>query len=117
MLHKFVTVTIDRPIGSRHPQFKDMIYPIHYGYIKGIMGGDGQEQDAYLMGVRVPVSQYTGQVVAIIHRRDDVETKWVVAPEGCHFSKEEIEEAVAFQEKYFDSWIELRGEGSLVDKE
>lgn len=75
-----------------------MIHPIHHGYI---------------MSVRVPVFQYTGQVIAIIHCRDDVGG----SPERCHFSKEEIEEAVAFQEKYFDSWIELRGERSLVDKE
>ena len=51
MLGKTVTVTIDRPLGSRHPRHPDLLYPINYGYIAGIMGGDGEEQDAYLLGV------------------------------------------------------------------
>ena len=33
MLGKIVTVKIDRPIGSSHPKYTDMIYPVNYGYI------------------------------------------------------------------------------------
>lgn len=36
---------------------------------------------------------------------DDVEEKWVVAPEGKNFTKEEICEQIHFQEQYFDSEI------------
>lgn len=64
-----------------------MIHPIHYGYINGIIGDDNQEQDAYLMSVRVPVSQYPGQVIAIIHCIEDVEIKWVVALRDAIFLK------------------------------
>ena len=42
-----------------------------------------------------------GVLIAVIHRFDDVEEKWVVAPEGSHFSREEIERLTAFQEQYF----------------
>lgn len=97
-----VTVIIDRPLGSYHPKHKDLYYPVNYGYVDGILAGDGEEQDAYVLGVYEPVSTFTGKVIAIIHRKDDVEDKWVVAPDDCAFSKEDIIEATAFQEQFFD---------------
>lgn len=105
MIGPTVTVTIDRPLGSFHPKHPDIYYPINYGYIAGIMAPDGEEQDAYILGVDVPLQTFTGTVIAVIHRHDDVEDKWVVAPEGMIFSKEEIEAAVHFQEQYFDSEV------------
>ena len=105
MIGKKVTVTIDRPLGSRHPSHTDIIYPINYGYVEGIIAPDGEEQDAYVLGIDHPIKEFTGKVIAIIHRFDDVEEKWVVAPENMPFSKEEIEEKVAFQEKYFKNEI------------
>lgn len=46
-----VTVTVDRPLGSFHPQHRDMYYPVNYGYVRGITAPDGEEQDAYILGV------------------------------------------------------------------
>lgn len=66
------------------------------------MAADGEEQDAYILGIYKPVEAFTGKVIAIIHRKDDVEDKWVVAPEGVTFSKTEIERLTCFQEQYFD---------------
>lgn len=103
MIGKTVTVTVDRPLGSYHPNHPDLYYPINYGYIEGIIAPDGEEQDAYILGVDLPVETFTGTVIAIIHRNDDVEEKWVVVPEGMTFSKEDIETAVHFQEQFFDS--------------
>ena len=105
MLGKTVTVIIDRPMGTYHPKHKDIFYPVNYGYVPGIIAGDGEEQDAYVLGVNEPLQEFTGVVTAIIHRIDDVEDKWVVAPEGVKFSKEEIWEQVKFQEQYFRSEI------------
>lgn len=107
MLGKIVTVTVDRPLGTYHPKHRDIYYPINYGYIEGIVAPDGEEQDAYILGVDEPVEQFTGKVIAIIHRFNDVEEKWVVAPEGQVFSKEEIWEQVKFQEQYFESEIRM----------
>ena len=101
MIGKTVTVTIDRPLGSFHPKYHDLQYPINYGYVKGVMGGDGQWQDAYVLGVDQPISQFVGKIIAIIHRFDDVEEKWVVAPHQMTFTKEQILKQVHFQEKYF----------------
>lgn len=50
----------------------------------------------------------TVTVIAILHRRDDVEDKWVVTPEGMTFSEEEIRDAVWFQEQYFDTEIVMQ---------
>lgn len=105
MIGKIVTVTVDRPIGSYHPVHKNLYYPINYGYVKGIIAQDGEEQDAYVIGVDVPVKEYNGKVIAVIHRNDDVEKKWVVCPEDRTFTKEEIEEIVRFQEQFFDSIV------------
>ena len=102
MIGKTVTVTVDRPLGTFHPKHPDIFYPVNYGYIEGIFAGDGEEQDAYILGVEAPVEKFTGRIIAIIHRRDDVEDKWVVAPEGMVFSAEEIEKQVQFQEQYFN---------------
>ena len=101
MIGDLVTVTVDRPLGSSHPEYEDLYYPVNYGYIQGIMAPDGEEQDAYILGVRQAVETFTGRVIAVIRRQDDVEEKWVVVPEGVSFSKEEIRAQVAFQERYF----------------
>ncbi len=107
MIDQIVTVKVDRPLGSYHPKHKDIYYPINYGYIEGIMAPDGEEQDAYIVGVNEAVKEFTGKVIAIVHREDDVEDKWVVAPEGKCFLKAEIAELVKFQEQYFKTWIEM----------
>lgn len=102
MIGNIVKVIVDRPLGSRHPKFNNIIYPINYGYIEGIMAPDGEEQDAYVLGVHTAVKEFTGRVIAIIHRFDDVEEKWVVAPDGLNFSEEEIKAQIDFQERYFN---------------
>ena len=105
MIGRVVTVVVDRPLGTCHPNHKDIFYSVNYGYIPGIPAPDGEEQDAYILGVYEPVTEFTGKVIAIIHRVDDVEDKWVVAPEGMLFSREEIRAQVAFQERYFQTEI------------
>ena len=73
MIGKIVKVTVDRPLGSYHPEHKDMYYPINYGYIEGIIAPDGEEQDAYILRIDEAVEEFVGEVIAIIHRRDDIE--------------------------------------------
>ena len=105
MIGDIVTVTIDRPLGSFHPEYRDMYYPVNYGYIEGVIAPDGEEQDAYVLGVNEAVEKFTGKIIAVIHRSDDVEEKWVVCSESQSFSKEEIMEQVKFQEQYFQPEI------------
>jgi inorganic pyrophosphatase len=102
-----VTIGIDRPIGYVHVKGdKTLVYPINYGYIPDVLGGDGEELDVFLLGVDHPVETYTGRIIAIVYRADDVEDKLVMAPEGMDFTVAEMEAAVEFQEKYYHSHVE-----------
>lgn len=100
-----VAVIVDRPLGSAHPEHPDIVYSINYGYIPGTEAGDAMPIDAYIIGVDVPVSSFLGEVIAIVVRRNDIEDKLVVAPAGMELTGEEVEQAVAFQEQYFESTI------------
>ena len=106
-LGKTVTIGIDRPIGYEHkkPNYT-LIYPINYGYIPGVLGGDGEELDVYLIGVNEPVETYTGRIVGIVHRADDVEDKLIMAPEGARYTAEEMMDAIRFQERYYQTHVE-----------
>lgn len=99
---KSVHVVVDRPIGYQHG---DIVYPINYGYVPGLIAGDGEEQDAYILGVSEPLAEFDGQVVAVIHRRNDCEDKLVVAPPGTVYHQGQIAQAVHFQEQFFDTKI------------
>ena len=107
MIGSIVRVVVDRPIGTFHPKHKDIYYSVNYGYVPDVMAPDGEEQDVYILGINEPVEEFVGRVIAIIHRFDDAEEKWVVAPKGISFTKEEIMKQVAFQEKYFHTEIKL----------
>jgi inorganic pyrophosphatase len=105
-LGKNVTIGIDRPIGYvHHKGEKTLVYPINYGYIPGVLGGDEEELDVFLLGVNEPVSEFTGRVIGIAYRADDVEDKLVMAPEGMDFTAAQIACAVQFQEKYYHTTI------------
>ncbi|WP_442896640.1 inorganic diphosphatase [Enterococcus sp.] len=106
-MNNLITVTIDRPIG-----FIDSFgnqYPINYGFIAGVLGGDGEEQDAYIITRTVdsPLKTFEGVLLAIIKRKDDNEDKWVVSTTKERYSISEIAEKVHFIEQYFDSEIIL----------
>lgn len=105
-LGKTVTISIDRPIGSVHPKHDDIVYPINYGFIPGVLGGDGEEFDVYLLGVNTPVKEYTARIIGIVHRHNDVEDKLVAAPEGIIFTQNEIAEQIHFQEQYYQTEVE-----------
>ncbi len=100
---KSVHVIIDRPIGYQHG---DMVYPINYGYIPGLIGGDGEAQDAYILGIHEPITEFDGHVIGAIRRKDDCEDKLVVAPVGTKYHQGQIAEAVHFQEQYFDTTVD-----------
>lgn len=101
LLGSTVTVHIDRPLGTAHPDYPNLIYPIHYGFVPRLIGGDGEMQDAYLMGVNESVSEFTGTVIGIVRRYNDREDKLVVAPSDARFHQAEIADAVYFQEQFF----------------
>ena len=110
-LGKTLDIMIDRPLGSVHPKYKSLTYTVNYGYIPNVFSDDGEELDVYLLGVNVPVKTYRANIIAVIYRSDDIEDKLVASPKDIIFTKEEIRQAVAFQEQYFTTEIELYDEG------
>jgi inorganic pyrophosphatase len=96
-----VRVIVDRPIGSKHESF-DIHYPVNYGYVPDTVAPDGEELDAYVLGVSVPIKEFTGKCIALIHRTNDNEDKLVVASENVEFSDEEIRALTSFPERCFE---------------
>ncbi len=106
-LGKTVTISMDRPMGYvHHKKSYTLRYPINYGYLPGVIGGDGEELDVYLLGVDHPVDSYTAKIIGIIHRLNDAEDKLVAAPAKMKFNQVEIAQAVAFQEQYYRTRVE-----------
>ena len=64
---------VDRPLGSCHPKHIDMVYKVNYGFIPEMMARDGEYQDAYFLGSDIPLIDFQGVVIAIIHRLNDIE--------------------------------------------
>ena len=111
-LNKTLKVTIDRPLGSKHPKH-DFIYPLNYGYIPNTISGDGEELDCYVLGIYEPLKNFTGKCIAIIHRINDNDDKLIVVPENRIFTDSEIRALTDFQEQYFESII-IRPDDYLV---
>ena len=101
-LNKIVTAKIDRPLGSKHSEkYPKHIYPLNYGYIPNTISGDGKELDCYILGVYEPITNFTGECIAIIHRINDNDDKLILAPEGKNFSNDAIIALTEFQERFF----------------
>jgi inorganic pyrophosphatase len=101
-----VDVVIDRPLGSAHPGYPELIYEVNYGFIPGTLAPDGEPIDVYVLGAAGPLESCTTRVIAVVRRRDDIEDKLVAALSGT-WDEAAIAAATAFQERWFDSWVEM----------
>jgi inorganic pyrophosphatase len=71
-------IVIDRPGGSRHPRFPEVVYPFDYGYLDGTGAVDGDGVDCWrgsLEDIAV-----TGAIATVDVVKADSEVKWLV---GC----------------------------------
>ena len=103
-LNKIVTIKIDRPLGSKHPKHK-FIYTVNYGYIENTKAPDGEDVDAYILGVFEPLKEFAGKCIAIIHRTNDEDDKLIVVPRGVSYTNAQIIALTEFQERFFKSKI------------
>ncbi|MGA9696860.1 MAG: hypothetical protein WBQ62_10675 [Dehalococcoidales bacterium] len=78
-------IVIDRPKGSYHPRYPEIVYPVDYGYLKNTSSMDGGGIDIW-RGTGVP-----GQVDAIICTVDlykkDSEIKILI---GCNSAEKKL---------------------------
>jgi inorganic pyrophosphatase len=101
---RLVEVEIDRPLGSSHPDH-GYRYPVNYGFVPGVPAPDGDELDAYVLGVAEARERFTGRCIAVVHRLDDDDDKLVVVPDGVELSDAEVTRLTQFQERFFTSTI------------
>ncbi len=100
-----VSIKMDRPLGSQHPRH-GFEYPVNYGSVPGVESGDGDELDAYVLGVHEPVDEFTGRCIAVIHRLDDVaDDKLIIVPDGQSMTDDEILRQTHFVERYFQPTV------------
>ena len=66
-------LVIDRPRGSTHPRYPDLVYPFDYGFIERTTGGDGAEDDVW--AGTAPSRRIVGLVVTVDLRKRDAEIK------------------------------------------
>jgi inorganic pyrophosphatase len=79
------TVVLDRPRGSRHPRYPDVVYPLDYGYLTLTAGGDGSGIDVWVgsLGER----QVSGAIVTLDGNKRDAEVKFLL---GCTRAEAEL---------------------------
>lgn len=104
LLGKEVEVTMVRPLSSKHPKH-GFVYEVNYGFIEGIKAPDGEDLDAYFLGIKEPLQKAKGICIAIAHRKDNDDDKLIVVPDKIEMTDEEIMSATRFQEQWFDTEI------------
>lgn len=103
---KEVHVVIDRPLGSKPiPEHPEFVYELNYGYVPNTISGDGEELDCYVLGVGMPLKEYTGECIAIVHRFNELDDKLIIVPKGKNYDIKEIENQVYFSEKHHQSVV------------
>ena len=106
-LWKQLTVIVDRPLGSKHPNH-GFEYKLNYGYIPDTMSWDGEELDAYVLDMPLPIGKCVWTCIGYIHRTNDDDDKLLVVMDDANvYTEEEIKALVDFQEKWFTSEIIL----------
>ncbi len=71
-------IVIDRPRGSVHPHFQNLIYPFDYGYLEGTMTIDGCGLDAWVGSC--PDRSLDAVALTVDLEKRDVEVKLLL---GC----------------------------------
>jgi len=95
---------IDRPGGTGHPRFPEIVYPFDYGYLEGTGAVDGDGVDCWRGSL--PGLAVTGAIVTVDIVKADSEVKWLV---GC--TANEMTAALATHRTGWQAAILLRRNG------
>ena len=94
-------VVLDRPRGSRHPRYPDIVYPLDYGYLEGTAGGDGNEIDVWRGSMQE--GRLVGIVCTIDISKRDTEVKLLI---GC--TPDEVETVFRFHNNEYMSAVVIQ---------
>lgn len=81
-------IVFDRPKGSRHPRYSEVVYPLDYGFLVGTGSVDGGGMDVWRGSL--PEQRVTGAIVTVDTFKRDAEVKLLI---GC--TEDEMAEALA----------------------
>jgi inorganic pyrophosphatase len=73
------SITIDRPCGTAHPRYPDIIYPLDYGYLEGTHSGDDDGIDVWVGSI--PRQQVSGVILTADLLKKEGEIKVLL---GCN---------------------------------
>ena len=111
MREETVTVKVDHQLGSTDDDNPSIVYPINCGYVERDceigQNGEFSRQEAYVLGVDVPLDEFTGVLTAVARRKDDANSVWLVVPENIHYTRQQLEEMIYFSEQYYDGFVEV----------
>jgi len=75
-LDQIVSVRIDRPLGTKHPKW-EFYYPVNYGYIPNTKAPDGEEIDAYVLGILSLLKNLLGNALLLSTAQMTMMTNWL----------------------------------------
>jgi coenzyme F420-0:L-glutamate ligase/coenzyme F420-1:gamma-L-glutamate ligase len=78
-------LVVDRPKGSRHPRYPDLIYPLDYGYLEGTRAVDGGGVDVFIGSDMA--RRLTAVFMTVDLQKGDAELKLLL---GCTSAEVEI---------------------------
>ena len=81
-------IVIDRPRGSTHPRYPEVVYPLDYGYLEGTTAADGAGVDLWLGSGGVGPVQAVICTVDLLKRETEVKLLM-----GC--SDDELQQILA----------------------
>jgi inorganic pyrophosphatase len=93
------TIVIDRPQGTTHPRYPEVVYPLDYGYLENTTASDGDGIDVWLGSLtsgmdKESLKTLTGILCTFDTLKRDAEIKLLV---GC--TEEDIQMIRAFHKE------------------
>ncbi|MBP3316857.1 MAG: inorganic pyrophosphatase [Alistipes sp.] len=89
-------IVIDRPKGSRHPRFHEIVYKLDYGYLAGTSSNDGEGIDVWLGS---DAAKMLDAVICTVDLdKGDAEMKLMV---GCTAEEKE------YIERFYNEWSDM----------
>lgn len=103
--YRFVYFHVTNDKGTPDVLFKEITYHVDEGLIDNYFIQNGEKKQCYIIGLEEGSEKKCGRLIAYVHRKDDIEDRYVISTSKTPYSKEEIAALIAYKEQYFDSKI------------
>jgi len=93
-------IIMDRPKGSSHPRYPEVVYPLDYGYLENTTASDGGGIDVWLGSLELTNKTLTGILCTFDTLKRDAEIKLLI---GC--SEEDVQTIKVFHKEMYTLYI------------